>query len=182
MGLFVAGMEAVRRATGATVLALHHINKTTGEPRGSTAITGAMDTILMTNRTAGAPTVELCCTKMKDAEEFDTIYLSQKIIELGGDETSLVFEEIPRGKVTPVTTASRLTALHILHTFGDLGATSSEWEAACLDAKLSASTFSRTRNDLQRGRLIEGGGARGKKYLVTEIGRSLLLTGGHHAA
>lgn len=178
MGVFVQGMEVVRRATGATVLALHHTNKVSGEPRGSTAITGAMDTIIMAHRTAGAPTVELRCSKMKDAEEFDTIYLSQKVVEVGDDETSLVFEEIAREKVTPITNATRVAALHILHTFGELGATSTEWEKACAEDKMSASTFARTRNVLQQHRLIEGGGTRGKKYRVSEAGRSLLLASG----
>ena len=94
-GLFVAGVDRIRAATGATVLILHHINKS-GDTRGSTAFAGAFDTMIEAKRENTI--VSLRCLKQKDAPDFEAITLARRVVELdidgedGQPLTSLVFE------------------------------------------------------------------------------------------
>ena len=67
-------LQAIKHARdklGCTVLLLHHANKTGGY-RGSSALHGAMDTMLQTKLTDGIGTLE--CFKQKDAERFKPLY------------------------------------------------------------------------------------------------------------
>lgn len=50
MNRFVASIERIKRDTGACVLVLHHLAKNTGSVRGSGALTGAADTVLVVER------------------------------------------------------------------------------------------------------------------------------------
>lgn len=94
-GLFIAGVDRIRAATGATVLVLHHLNKT-GEGRGSTAFNGAFDTVIEAKREN--TTVTLRCIKQKDADEFEPMSFARRVVEFeerdehGNNLTSLVFE------------------------------------------------------------------------------------------
>lgn len=105
-GLFVAGVDRIRAATGATVLILHHINKS-GDTRGSTAFAGAFDTMIEAKRENTI--VSLKCLKQKDAPDFEAITLARRVVELdvegedGQPLTSLVFEttDAPEPTETP---------------------------------------------------------------------------------
>ncbi len=85
MGLFVAGADRIRTATGATVLLIHHVAKATGQMRGSTALSGALDTIIEAKRDGDA--LILRCEKQKEAEEFEDIFLAKRVVDLGIDVT-----------------------------------------------------------------------------------------------
>src|SRR5438034_1345408 len=50
MGLFVAGLDRLRAATGAAVLVVHHTGRESGRERGSTALSGAVDTLMVIER------------------------------------------------------------------------------------------------------------------------------------
>lgn len=89
MGEFVAAADRVRIETGATVLIVHHTGKS-GDTRGSTALPGAMDTIINIDRHGDF--VEVKCGKQKDAEEFATISFARRIVEMPDGATSLILE------------------------------------------------------------------------------------------
>jgi hypothetical protein len=98
MGMFIAGADKIRQATGAFVLLIHHANKD-GGMRGSTALPGAVETRIEMKREGDTTTLK--CTKQKDAEEFQPIRLIKRVVEIGEGETSLVFDPAPEGITTP---------------------------------------------------------------------------------
>lgn len=71
MGAFIAGCDAIKAATGATVLVVHHSGKDESKgARGSSSFRAALDAEFLVKREAvGAKALVLCCTKQKDAEE-----------------------------------------------------------------------------------------------------------------
>ena len=72
MGIFVDRMESIRHATGACVLAVHHLGHNGEHGRGSTAVIGALGSEIRVKKTAkGFLTVET--EKQKDNEEKDPL-------------------------------------------------------------------------------------------------------------
>lgn len=71
MNAFVAACDAVKVATGATVLVVHHTGKNEENgARGSSALRGALDAEYFVKRESGpGQAFTLLCTKMKDGEE-----------------------------------------------------------------------------------------------------------------
>ncbi len=76
MGLFVAGMDTIRRETGAHVQAVHHMNANAERERGNTALRGAVDTMMFLKRENTSGVIRLTCEKQKDAPEFDEVPLT----------------------------------------------------------------------------------------------------------
>lgn len=94
MGHYIAAVGAVRRATGACVLTVHHTGRRGGDARGSSAIDGAQDTELKVVKGDGLRG-ELHIEKQKDLEERAPITLIFTSVNVGVDEdgepiTSLV--------------------------------------------------------------------------------------------
>ena len=75
MGRAIAAADAIRDASGATVLLVHHTMKDGLNYRGSSAIEGAADSMLHLTR-AQTGGLELKCAKQKDAEPFDPLPLT----------------------------------------------------------------------------------------------------------
>lgn len=74
-GIGIAAMDKIRRATGATVVALHHLNATGERERGSTALKAAVDTaIRIVPQSQGIRRV--VCDKSRDAEPFAPFHFS----------------------------------------------------------------------------------------------------------
>ncbi|GKQ73966.1 hypothetical protein KAM447_04740 [Aeromonas caviae] len=97
MGAFIAGCDAVKAATGATVLVVHHSGKDeTKGARGSSSFRAALDAEFLVKReTVGAKALVLTCTKQKDAEEAESraYDLNDRFLytdDDGEDVTSLV--------------------------------------------------------------------------------------------
>jgi|RhiMetdeSRZDD1v2_1073273.scaffolds.fasta_scaffold15004_4 DNA-binding transcriptional ArsR family regulator len=67
MGQLIATLDRLRGAGGACVLVVHHTPRTGSNPRGSTAIEGAADTILSCDK--DGPQVKLTNPKQKNAAE-----------------------------------------------------------------------------------------------------------------
>jgi hypothetical protein len=141
----VAAAEALQRDLGCTVVVLHHGVKQDGNapksPRGHSSLVGALDTIIVCERSAGGDTVRVSCSKQKDVEEFRPLYLRRVIVDLGVDaegeaQSSLAFEvlsdeeqRIRRGVQRATGLApGQVKALRALwEGFGPRGATHSEW-------------------------------------------------------
>jgi hypothetical protein len=113
MGLFVAGADRIREATGAAVLFVHHGD---GKTRGSTALPGASDSMIAvveTKRRSGR--MKLRCHKQKAAVEFDDLFVSR--IPSGdsciivGDESNAAEPDTAKGIVVKDAEMKMLAAL-----------------------------------------------------------------------
>jgi len=163
MGAFVAGMDKLRQATGATVMTLHHVNRSRGDIRGHSSLLGVLDTELKVERGTGA-TVTLKCEKQKDAEEFAAIALHGRVIDLDDDSSSLVFESA--GATALTSDQDRVFSL-LDACFGDEGATTTQWLKVCEEHHISESNFYRARKLLvESGRVetVDGKTGRGARY------------------
>ncbi len=148
MGMLVAAADRLRRATGACVLLLHHVDQSKGQIRGSTALQGALDTLVKTHR--GGTGTELRCQKQKDAAEFAPIRLTHRVVELGDGESSLVVDPVvDAAGVTvaapkPGLDAAKQRVLRELAAFGGEGASVSDWKQCCAEAGVAKErTFAR---------------------------------------
>jgi hypothetical protein len=94
-GEWIAAAATVQAAFKTTVLTVHHSGKRKGKrpppERGSSALRGAMDTIIRVSKSGMAVTV--ICEKQKDEEEFEKIGLTLDIIDLGSGVTSCVLSD-----------------------------------------------------------------------------------------
>jgi hypothetical protein len=94
MGIYVEAVRAIREATGACVLTVHHTGRKGGDARGSSAIDGAQSTELKVKALDGMRG-ELITEKQKDLELRPKMDLLFERVTLGVDEdgdpiTSLV--------------------------------------------------------------------------------------------
>lgn len=81
MGLFVEQVERLRRATGATVLVVHHLDKQGRSGRGSGAVYAAAQTELTVSRAADLVTITV--TKQKDSARAEPLNLRLADVEVG---------------------------------------------------------------------------------------------------
>jgi len=89
----VSASDAIRRATGATVLLVHHVGKDEEKgPRGASALRGDMDTVIGLKR--DGETTHARCVKQKDLEPFAPFAFRLRRIALDdhADSTSCVIE------------------------------------------------------------------------------------------
>jgi hypothetical protein len=98
MGLFVEAVDALKVASGACVLVVHHTGRTDGDARGSTAIDGAQDGEWKVSRKKNDLRVKLACEKSKDGNENQSFAFDMEVVVTGQDEdgediTSLVLGE-----------------------------------------------------------------------------------------
>lgn len=151
MGLWIAGADRIRQATGACVLVIHHVNKA-GTSRGSTALPGALNTMMNVRRDGDMVTIE--CEKQKDAEEFHELNLTKKLVDIGDGKTSLVFENA-MSEASPLTEMNRKIALILFDTFGLEGATATQWQQVCEEAKVSRASFFRAKRELVEKGIVQ---------------------------
>jgi len=186
MGLFVAGVDAIRRRTRAAVLVIHHDSRDSGRERGSSVLPAAADTIIATTAkefrakdgTARRVLLTLTCTKQKDADPFDPIKVQLLPVEVGRDAkdqpiTSCVVVRPGREDDEPVTTAVSLstgesTALKVL-SLSHGGLTHKEWLAEWLKvSKLKKRTFSKVIKGIEPF-VEKDGKKRGARYKLKRL-------------
>ncbi len=165
MGLFIASAEQIRQATGATVVMVHHNNKE-GSARGSTALLGAVHTIIECSREQGSNHVIVKCGKQKDTDHFDTMALTSSVVQLEGEErASLVLRMRNRANLlfNPISNQ----AIQALDALAELGTTAfAEWRDA---TNISKSGFQRARIDLLKGGYVDHIADR---YSVSSVGHT----------
>jgi hypothetical protein len=86
MGIFINAMSALREATGACVLAIHHTGRSGGDARGSSALDGAQDSELKVVAASEPLRGELRVEKQKDLVEREPVKLAFKLHFVGVDE------------------------------------------------------------------------------------------------
>jgi AAA domain len=149
MGKLVDALNQIRAFTGGCVLGLHHVTKSGGIIRGSSALEGALDTLISIEKT-GDLGAKVACLKQKDAAEFEPIYLQGRVIELDSpDATSLVFDiaESITEDFGPLTDKVR-AVLAELDGLGPATVSNSEWRKACDAQHINERAFYRSRKTL----------------------------------
>jgi 5S rRNA maturation endonuclease (ribonuclease M5) len=106
MGAFVEGCDRIRRATGATVMIVHHTGRNTEQERGNVSLRGACDTIFTVQRVGKSGRIKLINTppkgKQKNAEPFKDIHLRVQPVHFehqGIEQSTLVI--MPDDNDTP---------------------------------------------------------------------------------
>ncbi len=140
IGEAVAALDRLRRATGATVLPVHHTGKDKTTTRGSSALEAAVDTVYAVE--GDGRCMRLSRTKRKDGPRDDFHALALRPT-LGSCVVEHSHEAVG---VTADLSASSEKALEVLwESFGSTGATAGQWLEA---TGLPSTSFYRARNDL----------------------------------
>ncbi|MGW3783089.1 AAA family ATPase [Micromonospora chokoriensis] len=89
MGFFIDAVGALKRATGACVLVVHHTGRNGEDARGSSALDGAQDTEIKVKRSTGKARADLTATigtdKQKDGDESVGFEIQLQKMDLGTD-------------------------------------------------------------------------------------------------
>lgn len=88
MGIFIDAVRAIREASGACVLTVHHTGRKGGDARGSSAIDGAQTTELKVVKdvgSAGGLYGKVITEKQKDITEAEPVPLKFDVVDLGQD-------------------------------------------------------------------------------------------------
>jgi hypothetical protein len=153
VGVAVGQADRIRRELGCTVLIIHHDNKNGSSERGSGALRGACDTMLLL--TQADDLLQLSVTKQRSGPKMQPIDLRLVPIYEGADAcvVRLASDVLPTRELTD-TQAKVLHAMREL--FASTGATGAEWEAAVPD--VSRRSFYRARQVLlDRGVIHQDG-------------------------
>lgn len=91
MNAFVDGCDKIRRATGATIMVVHHTGRNAEQERGNVALRGACDVIFTVQRVGKSGRIKLINTppkgKQKNAEPFSDIHLRMQKIHFQQHDT-----------------------------------------------------------------------------------------------
>lgn len=172
MSAFIAGADSIRRATGAHVQLLHHMNAGGERERGNTALRGACDTMMFLK--ADGDELTLSCEKQKDAAPFEKVRYRLTVF---GDSAALVTANGRLQYGPNQLTAKQLEVLSLLQThFTESNPpTTTEWQTATGWDTSKMRTFYNARTALVKGGYVtEPKIERGGRYTITEEGRLAL--------
>jgi hypothetical protein len=171
MSKLIATATQVRNLTGATVLLVHHTRKDSDLERGSSALRGGVDTLILCEESDDGR--QLVCQKQKDAETFHPI----PFFLMAGHGSCVVAStggESPAGPTGPGPKVSpqRARALRAFaESFTARGATATEWLKV---SNIAERTFYRVRTWLvAEGYVTENSSGR---YTLTSSGRYVAAT------
>jgi hypothetical protein len=162
MGEAVSAMDTLRRHFDATVLVIHHSSKGGGLERGSGALRGAAD-VMIEITSESRKTANLRCTKMKDAEEFQSLSVQFQRHEFEDERSSLaVASAIEISASGGLAERDEHRALRVLkERFGEVGATHGEWrEQFERETGKKARTFNRELKALKKSGQVQQDGNR----------------------
>ena len=91
MNLFITNCNKLRDA-GPSVMVAHHTGHNGERARGNSAFYAALDTEMRVSKNKS--NVELSCSKMKDAEQFDPVKFRMVACDLGNDSPSVFLQKI----------------------------------------------------------------------------------------
>ena len=168
MGEAIAAVDTLRKATGAAVLIVHHLNKAGSSSRGAGALLGALDAEITAERNENSVTLKV--TKAKDFGEGEPIMLTARVVDLGDGKSSITLDkEIPSADGFKAEWKNIGMVLH--DQFGDLGAAQSVWKKACVEMNFPDQTFNRARRALaEKGSILTPSAEKksyGHKYQLT---------------
>ncbi|MEH6740718.1 MAG: helicase RepA family protein [Sulfitobacter sp.] len=151
MGEVIDGFDRIKRETGACTLVIHHSTKDGGHERGSSALRGAADVMILCENPSdeSIQSVNLTCDKMKDDEPFAQFSVTLEKVTLPDGKSSLVATNstgpIPNKTKAKAQSKHRNTIMEIMvNDFKNDGATYTELHKAFVAKGAgSKSTFDR---------------------------------------
>lgn len=169
MGIAMDALDRIRRETGAAVLPLHHARHDGEKERGSTALRGAVDTMISI-KSDGA-TLKIACEKQKDAPPFATFEATLKPVETSRVITTKHAWESDARIPTETHRKMAVTLSDFQHAGG---ATATKWLAA---GKVPQTSFYRyVKQLLEWGYVALDKAGAGGRYTLTPRGESLVTT------
>lgn len=154
MNRFVAAVDALRKATGAHVMAIHHTGKEASKgARGSSVLRAAVDTEIEIDRTEGTNCVTLSVTKQKDAEEVQPMLFEMVKAEAADPATGEVLTSVIPSlrEVDAMPKTLTASALAILDALGSGGKTYKQIEEK---TSIPGGTIKRIMQELARERHV----------------------------
>jgi hypothetical protein len=175
MGAFVAGLEWIKRRTGATVMVVHHTGKQDTElERGSSALRGAADTMIRISRDSKGH-ITVTNNKQKDDEAFGPIRLRLEPVVVAEGTDGNVTSCVPVAHDAIIAIDEDVLAPHLRDTLTAL-AESPEGSLSrrqwIMTAKLPERTLDQHRKELVNAGHVELL-TRGR-YGITERGRAMI--------
>jgi hypothetical protein len=171
MGFILEALDIVRRETGATVVAVHHTNAAGLRERGSTVIRGGMDVMIEVSKDDDL--VVVSCSKMKDAADFDSVFLKPTLVDIGEENPVPVL--VPAEKRTQ-TLADKLTPLQLdilravgLDMFAESGIRSNQLDELLPPTTKRATKYHSLNTLIRLGYMKPH--AKGDPYYITDAGR-----------
>jgi predicted transcriptional regulator len=183
MGLFVDGVERIRREFACAVLVIHHATKEGGSERGTESLRNASFAMFEFERVNQNRVAKVKCDRMKDAEQPATVWVRPLKIDLpdiGEDVSSLVADwpytssdsrpaEDDTGRESGASLSRREQRLLAAVSGANEGVKPAQLAKAL---KISGRTASRIANDLvKRGFLSAEGKTRDRAFTLTAAGR-----------
>ena len=164
----VATLDELRMKTGACVLVVHHSGKGDSRiERGSSALRGAAETMILVERRYG--TIEVKIDKQKDAEPAEPDFL--KLVSCGESCTL----EAASAKQSALKNEGLNEKARTLLLALSAAETPLSHKELRLASQLRGTTFYRALKELaEMGAMVKGSGRSGK-YGITDLGNSLLL-------
>jgi hypothetical protein len=162
MGLIVGSLDALRDSCDAHVQVVHHSGKDVDKGmRGSSALLGAVDTVL---KLTGDPnSVKVENTDQKDAPTAPTWYC--KLLPTGGSAVVVTHTAVDD-------LASRSTVLDALAELPAQDRTATKWQRLAADMGVSERSFWRAKKSLMETGWVTGGDGRGALYVIANEGES----------
>lgn len=94
MGVLIEAVRALKVATGACVLVVHHTGRNGRDARGASALDGAQDTEIRIDRDEDPLTATIALDKQKDGDESLSWEISMRVVDAGCGRTSLALEPL----------------------------------------------------------------------------------------
>jgi hypothetical protein len=170
MGAFIANADQIRRATGATVLIVHHTGKDTSRgERGSSALRAAADTMIALD--ADNTLITVTCDKQKDAPPFAQIGLERVQV---GESCVLTAGSVVTSRRVKISPNAYKVLTFIGNPILSGGAKSAE---IATGTKIAEWAVYRLLTELDEAGLLDYDkppGARGRRFWPTQAGYDLL--------
>lgn len=199
MGAVFEAIDMMRRATGCTVVLIHHTGKSGTTGRGASSMYAAVNTEISVNKRelpGGAKQITVANTKNKDDESALTLALNPQRIELeprdltydgsirAGDETTTSLVLLKAKFAAPANgapavdkpapnTSARIDAVlsAFLATIGDTRQSASKAEIRAACEWMPKTSFYEAWNQALERRLIKGGAPGKRDFTITDVGR-----------
>ena len=172
MGKFIRATDAIRARMDTTIGLVHHTGWNVSRMRGNSALLGALDVAMRTDRD-DLGTICLSCEKMKDAETFSPWYFDLTPVPGTESVVATLAQDNKPGPNSVLTVPD--THMPALMAVVGGGTTGVAFSSIKKESGITRDpTLSAILTDLQHGGFIRGEGevgARGRLYVATPKGR-----------
>lgn len=172
MSRFIASADRIKREIGCMVGIVHHFSRA-GNIRGFSGLPAALDTEIhaKVEQAGGLDILTLSCDKQKDAAKFAPMLFTPRVVFLEDGRSSVVLD--PTSAVDGTSAAEDELLSILTGTFGQEGATDSQWKSVATAAKVSERSYYRGKKGLVEKALVApDSDKRGARYRLTAEGQS----------